>query len=124
MHLPEEDPDAFGLFVEWGYQQRRPIFHPLSDPKPLYRLCIFAEKILEERLTNATIDVLTGSKFEHLKTTKPPFDIIEEVYERTMDSSPLRKLCISNLAYEAYMVVARPSQSPPITPDNAKLDKI
>ncbi|PQE12675.1 BTB POZ domain-containing protein [Rutstroemia sp. NJR-2017a BBW] len=107
MHLPEEDPDAFGLFVEWIYQARLPSFHSLEDSKLFYKLYMFAEKTVQEELANATADILRGAKYHFIGTKELVFDIIEEVYEKTIDRSPLRKLCASDLACQVHNHINR-----------------
>jgi hypothetical protein len=102
MHLLEEDPDVFEIFVEWLYQECLPSFHTLEDPKLYYRLYMFAEKTVQEELANATADTLRVSEFNDGSTAKPVLDIIEEVYEKTIDGSPLRELCAASLAYQLH----------------------
>ncbi|PQE11709.1 BTB POZ domain-containing protein [Rutstroemia sp. NJR-2017a WRK4] len=117
VHLPDQDPDAFGLFVEWIYQTHFPSFRSVDDPRIFCRLYMFAEKTAQEDLANATADILGNSGV--IRTERPVFDIIKEVYEKTIDGSPLRKLCASSLADLVYNNVREVSGAHGLTGANA-----
>jgi hypothetical protein len=56
MHLPEDDPNAFSLFIDWIYRSKIPARYSKKHKATLYNLYIFAEKVCLEDLGNAAMD--------------------------------------------------------------------
>lgn len=88
----EEDPDAFGLFIEWLYTNRlEPPTEPLSESEKIYvKLCGFAELIGEHELADCAMTNLLSIYRSADKL--PDLGIIRLAYENTMGESKLREL--------------------------------
>lgn len=110
MVLPEEDPTTIGLLVDYLYTS---IFHLLpakaeGDDKEedkelqtgLISLYLFAEKINDAPLMNATIDAVQLSCY----TSKliPKFPLVSQVYENTKPTSKLRLLTLEMYIYGSH----------------------
>jgi hypothetical protein len=109
MHLPEDDPNAFALFIDWIYRSKVPAMHNREDQVTLYNLYIFAEKLCLDDLANATMDQIQ----KLLGILDPSFDqstaLIRKVYTETSSQSPLRKFCAHFMSVELYLEDERSS---------------
>jgi hypothetical protein len=102
--LDDENPKTFQLFNGWLYTQV--IFQDdeldfQNCFNPLLNLYEFGEKRLISTLQNAVIDtmirVLSNSK------TSPGANQIREIWERTTESSKLRKVMIDEFIYRTEL---------------------
>jgi hypothetical protein len=56
MHLAEDDPNAFALFMDWISRSKIPERKKRKDQATVYNLYIFAEKLCLDDLANTTMD--------------------------------------------------------------------
>lgn len=114
--LPEEDEDAFILFVEWVYSGHFTAFditHHVPDGGPfLARILLygFAEKICLSPLMDYTITSLK-SNYHHYKRS-PSQTAMKRAYQCTGPGSLLRKFMAMNLHHQ--IVAAAPMNWPTI----------
>jgi hypothetical protein len=103
MHLPEDDPNAFALFMDWIYRSKIPERKKRKDQATLYNLYIFAEKLCLDDLANATMDQIHNladsldHSFDQYST------LISKVYTETSFDSPLRKFCSHLMAFDLWV---------------------
>lgn len=109
--LPEDDPSAFDLYVTWLYTQGITSNYSWDeDPERgrEYRLlaeCFaLAEKLLDSQFQKCLVDTVIAT----VKDRKPggmcyypPSTVIRNVYERTCQSAPLRRLLVDMWAWSA-----------------------
>jgi hypothetical protein len=123
MHLPEDDPNAFALFIDWIYRSKIPKGKKQEDQATLYNLYIFAEKLCLDDLANATMDQIQklldsfGSSFDEHST------LISKVYIETSSDSPLRKLCYHLMALHLWVEAITPPKGHAPLIDNPGLEK-
>jgi hypothetical protein len=99
MHLQDEHPGAFSLFVNWLYRSRISHVSTARHWVDLFNLYIFAEKLCLNELANRTID-----RIRHMEACSS-LDIVTialtiHVYKKTFADSPLRQYCVEALAYD------------------------
>ena len=104
--LPEDDPEAFNLFVEWLYTDRLTDFGPcnkntkdriLTGPIKLY---CFAEKYCITDLMDYTISFLINAY--NLSSCLPSCAQIQYSYENTAAASPIRKFMAWTVQYVIF----------------------
>lgn len=95
--LPEDDPDAFGLFLGWLYVGRLTPMPPTDDaPKRIevtaqhIKLYCFAEKIVSPALMDWAMTFIIS--ICRRNDILPYFDAIKLAYENSQPKSHLRKL--------------------------------
>lgn len=99
-HLPEDDPDVFGLFVEWLYRERLPAIRR-AHADTLFNnridLYCFAEKICQEDLMDITIT----NMIKYLRNSSCEINTAEmlHIYQNTPPSSKLRKFAACSFVY-------------------------
>jgi hypothetical protein len=117
MHLPEDDPNAFALFVDWIYRSKIPARKEPEDQATLYNLYIFAEKVCLDGLANATMDQIRRL-VDSLETL---FDqhsaLICKVYTETSHGSPLQKFCSHRMAFDLWAEALVPKRESPLIDD-------
>lgn len=126
--LPEDDIDAFALFVKWLYAGELPSARELrnfktdtdrsfnetslSNPEvhvpslriALLRLHVFAEKICETELADYVMTTL----LDLFRTTEcPSVSELTDLYPHTTPESPLRKFIVHYLHFHLYCKVNR-----------------
>jgi hypothetical protein len=131
VHLGNEDPDAFSLFVDWVYGNDR--FHQYTKPTQdirtrairsdvvkeafLYvRLYHLANYLGVETLENLTMDIIVSYFYYHEHRMRPQPDIVEYVYEYCPSDSLLQTFLIIATAHDvlysgpsAMVRIRRPS---------------
>ncbi len=65
MYLPDDNPEAFTLFVDWLYRHKIPSGNSESYIHTLYDLYIMANKMCLEDLMDATMDTIQDTAKEH-----------------------------------------------------------
>jgi hypothetical protein len=107
MHLPEDDPNAFTLFIDWIYRSKIPERKNWKDQATLYNLYVFAEKLCLSDLANATMDEIQKLLNFLNPDLDPDFDrnsaFARKVYSETSSGSPLRKYCVQLLALDLFI---------------------
>lgn len=97
-NLPDDDPDAFGLFLEWLYVGRIPPIPRKSISNNEERtkmhldrikLYCFAEKIMAPTIMDSTITSIIRAHIRN--NTSPGFLTIEFAYQNSPSTSCLRK---------------------------------
>lgn len=98
IHLPEEDTEAFGLFVDWLYKGIVPSIASQQHLERLFKLYIFAEKLCLDELANNTIDKIRNLSawYQEAKTTPPMVaDVLKNTFSIPLFETGLyRTLCI------------------------------
>ncbi|KAH6671063.1 hypothetical protein B0J14DRAFT_640085 [Halenospora varia] len=97
IHLPEERPETFALFVDWVYTGRIPCHHTQLHLENLFRLYVFAEKLCLNDPANKAIDQMV----DLCRTVSPRIStrMVEYVYKNTFVDSPLRKFALYDWMY-------------------------
>jgi hypothetical protein len=130
MHLPDDDPNAFALFIDWIYRSKIPTMKPEDQATAyrvaitLYNLYIFAGKLCLDDLANATMDEIQ----KLVDSYWYPFGLdqhsalISKVYTETPSDSPLRKFCSHIMAFD--LCTEKKSPKDELLPiDNTGLEK-
>jgi hypothetical protein len=98
MHLPEEHPGAFLLFIDWLYRSKISHVNTVRHWLTLFDLYIFAAKLCLNELANRTID-----RIRHMESCTPAaavtFALARHVYKNTFEDSPLRGYCVAALFF-------------------------
>jgi hypothetical protein len=107
VRLPEDDPDAFGLFLEWvyggGLLQPADMKKHTSTNGPIFdrvKLYCFAEKICLDRLVDYTMTSLLSAYSKNKRS--PSAMAISYAYEHSSSDSPLRKFALESFVQTAF----------------------
>jgi len=99
MSLPEDNPEAFSLFLDWLYTHTLPICSTEAQLDDLYRLYFFAEKICQMNLADKAIDrIQQVHKYNPQLGIKPA--VIGLVFANTKYHSSLQRLVIHIFLYD------------------------
>jgi desulfoferrodoxin (superoxide reductase-like protein) len=101
MHLPDEDPGSFSLFVDWVYRSTVPHCNTRDHFVNLFKLYVFAEKMYSNELANRTMDRIRFTEYHNPKA-RVTVPLTCYVYKNTPEDSPLRQYCIHDLAYNLW----------------------
>ncbi|KAL8897100.1 MAG: hypothetical protein Q9207_007384 [Kuettlingeria erythrocarpa] len=103
--LAEDDPNCFGRYVLWIYNQiLDPIRHGQDAKSMLHEYCklfVLADKLGSERLENVCLDIIhtyaASDAISH-------FDVatIDFVWDNTPDGSSLRKLLVDMVGWQMH----------------------
>ncbi|KAJ0413366.1 hypothetical protein BJY00DRAFT_61508 [Aspergillus carlsbadensis] len=108
IHLPADDSTTVGIYVSWLYSGSISVLRcSSSEYLDLARAYVFADKILDVKFQNATIDALAEKSTtydSHSNRAYPQVSVINYVYEHTDEEAPIRKLFV-----DICMNYARPS---------------
>jgi hypothetical protein len=104
MELPEDDPNAFELFVRWLYGKAlAPASTILTAPdgkkvtiQDYLRLYVLASKLMMEDLENTTCDI--AHEFYNNLDGLPDLRDVQYIYEHTLPDAGLRRLLQVHLA--------------------------
>jgi len=94
--LPDEDDQAFKLFVGWLYSERVPEPKKEEDLGPLLDIYLMAEKWEIRRLITETLD--ETRRYYHNTNTWPSLRRVQYIYSNTTLESPMRQLLVSCVA--------------------------
>lgn len=103
IELPDNDPDAFGLYMQWLYSKQISILADLSDEPEddekfhtLAYAYVLGEKIIDNDFKNAIMDayVLYARAQGPSKRYYPSNEEIRILYEGTRESSPIRQFLV------------------------------
>src|SRR5450756_2353201 len=103
VRLPEDDADAFSLFMEWlylGHLSPVKLDHHTTTSGPIYnriKLYCFAEKHCLVDLMDYTMSSLMSNYTKH--TRLPTIEVMQYVYENTVVGSKLRAFIARSLRY-------------------------
>ncbi|KAA8573860.1 hypothetical protein EYC84_005413 [Monilinia fructicola] len=99
MFLPEDDPDTFGIFVNWMYA--RHLRHDLR-PMQIINVCIFAQKYQCQKLKNDAMDALQDALFVHIDFPVPlNYEEVARIFDDTIDiPNSLQYFAVALLAWE------------------------
>lgn len=103
--LPEEDPSAVGLYLDWVYRDRLPTHshYPVDQAGAVYlslaKLYVFGERVLDVAIRNAIVEdfIAFSSVINHgLPGYQyyPSAAAIDAIYEGTTEESPMRRLLV------------------------------
>ena len=113
VHLPDEASEVFALFVDWIYRDEIPYNNNEEHFYNLFKLYIFAEKIVLKELADTTIDQIQGLCMDHEEWKSPLSpELTNYVYSKTRIGSPLRELCIHELAFGLFESSEGSSEEP------------
>ncbi|KAF2494062.1 hypothetical protein BU16DRAFT_528221 [Lophium mytilinum] len=96
--LPDDDPDAFAEFLAWLYTGR--VFQSTTLPswsEAIY-LWILADKYEVPALCNAVVSKM-AEKFAQGRVGNIAPDLVENLYERSMQGSAIRRLVVEICAW-------------------------
>lgn len=118
MHMPEDHPGAFELFVKWVYRDAIPVADTRSHLNSLYYLYFLADKLCLSTLKDMTIDAIQDMAIKHdLKDELFSKDLVKAVIANTgIRVEGLRKFCVEIMAY-TYVVRFDPKKDWPDTKD-------
>lgn len=95
VYLPDDNVEAFVLFVQWIYGARLKRAATTAPVKTLLALYVMAEKFCMETLKNLAMDLIRA--FYSTADLESLTEHIEYVYSSTPTSSPIRRF-VSNFA--------------------------
>jgi hypothetical protein len=100
MYLPEDNPGAFSLFVDWLYRSSLPAGHPQSYLVNLYHLWIFATKICLTKLADDVMDQIqdTCKKYNQFISD----ELLKEIWRLTETDSMLRTWAFDLKMYQMF----------------------
>lgn len=104
MYLPDDNVEAFVLFVQWIYGARIKKAATTAPVKTLLALYVMAEKFCMETLKNLAMDLIR--EFYSMANIESLTEHIEYVYSSTPNTSPIRCF-VSNFA--TYDLLERPT---------------
>lgn len=98
MYIPDESPDAFGLFVDWLYKGRIPFIASQRHLERLFKLYVFAGNIASKELADQTLDkIMDISAWS--STAKTTLEMVAYVFKNTAADSPLRQWALRDLVW-------------------------
>ncbi|TGO64320.1 hypothetical protein BOTNAR_0089g00090 [Botryotinia narcissicola] len=99
MHLPEDNPEIFEIFVNWMYSGH--LKRGLREPMPIIEIWIFAQKCqaitLKNSAMNALQDALGDERIGRFPLSNSE---VTHIYEHTTWRDKLRVFAIAMLAWE------------------------
>lgn len=98
IHLPEECPGAFGLFVDWLYRGTVPLVASQYHLERLFKLYVFAEKLCMEELANKTMDKIREMCGLYVDAETTPA-MATHVFQNSFLDSPLRNWALEDLVF-------------------------
>ncbi|EOO00413.1 putative btb poz domain containing protein [Phaeoacremonium minimum UCRPA7] len=108
INLPDDDPNAFGLFVQWIYALTLKSVEPesiFSDsaPSAVAFTWIFADKYNDRALQDAAITKLHALSQTRLWTEYLYVEEVNHVFEHTQESAPIRTLIARWIAWNSFV---------------------
>lgn len=94
--LPDEDDDAFKLFVGWLYSERIPTPKKEDDLSPLLDVYLMAEKWEIKKLMLEVLDAVRS--YYHETDTWPTLRRVQYIYSNSEVESPMRQLLVQCVA--------------------------
>ncbi|KAL2072720.1 hypothetical protein VTL71DRAFT_12063 [Oculimacula yallundae] len=106
MYLPEDNPAAFDLYVEWVYRKQIPAGHSESYLHNLYDLYIMAEKFCNVTLKDIVMDAVQDLAKKHdLLDAMFARDQVLKVFNNTSDEG--EGLCLFLIHLICYAFITR-----------------
>ncbi|KAF7949360.1 uncharacterized protein EAE97_002869 [Botrytis byssoidea] len=102
MDMPEDDPEAFELFIHWLYRGEVRRATELTDIDQFLQLYIFAEKLCLNGLANKTMDAIQAISDDFNEFTQCSLEQMDGVWRNTSSTSPVRKWLILILVYNVW----------------------
>ncbi|TGO15881.1 hypothetical protein BTUL_0034g00020 [Botrytis tulipae] len=103
MDMPEDNPEAFELFIHWLYRGEVRRATKLEDIDQFFQLHIFAEKLCLNELANKTMDEIQTISDDLDDFPQCSLDQVDGVWRNTSSTSPLRKWLIHLLVYNVWV---------------------
>ncbi|GIZ49937.1 hypothetical protein CKM354_001295300 [Cercospora kikuchii] len=108
--MPDDDPHAFEIYVQWLYGGKLLVQARDMDPKKsrelrlLVESFILGEKLQDRVFQHATIDSLIAcvNDYDQEGTVYFPAGHADRVYEATPENSPLRSLIVDMFVYHGH----------------------
>lgn len=97
VNLPEDDTEAFVLFVRWIYNLPPHKASTSATVAALFGLYILAEKFCMETLKNLSMDVVRASYSDGCRSRIS--EHIDLIYGNTPENSPMRRFITNYFAY-------------------------
>ncbi|KAF7922965.1 hypothetical protein EAE99_007156 [Botrytis elliptica] len=102
MDMPEDDPEAFELFVHWLYRGEVRRATKCTDSVQFFQLYIFAEKLCLNELANKTMDAIQAIIKDLDDPPQCTLEQMDGVWRNTSSTSPLRKWLIHVLIFDVW----------------------
>ncbi|KAF2501382.1 hypothetical protein BU16DRAFT_435848, partial [Lophium mytilinum] len=109
VHMPDDDAEAFELYMQWLYVKHLPIRDDESPDKEyllLAKAFVLGEEVLDDGFKQFLIDaIIARSKVrvgKGKKTYFPEAKVISVVYQGTPDGSPIRRLFVDFWTWIAH----------------------
>ncbi|THV48588.1 hypothetical protein BGAL_0239g00100 [Botrytis galanthina] len=102
MDMPEDNPEAFELFIHWLYRGEVRSATKLTDVDQFLQLYIFAEKLCLNELANKTMDAIQAISDDLDESPQCSLEQLDGVWRNTSSESPLRKWLIRILVYDVW----------------------
>ncbi|TGO68100.1 hypothetical protein BOTNAR_0030g00220 [Botryotinia narcissicola] len=103
MDMPEDDPEAFELFIHWLYRGEVRRAAKVTDIDQFLQLYIFAEKLCLKELANKTMDEIQSISGDLNEFPQCSLEQLDGVWRNTSSTSPLRKWLILVLVYSVWV---------------------
>jgi hypothetical protein len=111
IHLPDDEPEIFALYVHWLYYGTLPVFCDESglpgnsEYLNLVKAYVLGDKILDSRYQDAAIDAIVEkcqSKAQDGANWFPVGEVIRYAFDNTNESAPIRELLVDMYAIHGY----------------------
>lgn len=102
MDMPEDNPEAFELFIHWLYRGEVRRATKLTDIDQFLQLYIFAEKLCLNELANNTMDAIQMISDDLNEFPQCSLEQLDGVWRNTSSTSPLRKWLILILVHDVW----------------------
>ncbi|KAF7929325.1 uncharacterized protein EAE98_005244 [Botrytis deweyae] len=102
MDMPEDDPEAFELFLHWLYRGEVRRATKLTDIDQFLKLYVFSEKLCLNEVANKTMDAIQEMNYDLYTLPKCSLEQLDGVWRNTSSTSPLRKWLIHLLVYNVW----------------------
>jgi hypothetical protein len=107
IHLPDDEPEIFALYVHWLYYGTLPVFCDEpglpgnSEYLNLVKAYVLGDKILDSRYQDEAIDAIVEkcqSKAQDGANWFPVGEVIRYAFDNTNESAPIRELLVDMYA--------------------------
>lgn len=99
MDLPEDDPDAFNVFVDWLYRSTVPDVKDDVQLRAHFHLYMLAEKLCLNELANKTMDQIKNNKADASKQIELILGMNKQIYDNSSGDMSLRPYVVHSLLY-------------------------
>jgi BTB/POZ domain len=101
MHMPDDDPGAVSLYIDWLYRSSIPIVTTEIHLHKLYELYFFADKLCLMELKDKTMDTIQdmAKEFDLMDELIKPELVTKVMTNTPMKNEGLRHFCIYHMVF-------------------------